>query len=91
MKCTVTYDQGEQETTDQLDQCIKILVEKCGYPTNEEKERCQLELLFHVTETLRSQKVGKIANSSKRKCNFQQAIMVGGMQSNMKATIKDFH
>ena len=30
--------QGEQETTDQLDQCIKILVEKCGYPTNEEKE-----------------------------------------------------
>ena len=32
--------QGEQETTDQLDQCIKILVEKCGYPTNEEKERC---------------------------------------------------
>ena len=42
--------QGEQETTDQLDQCIKILVEKCGYLSNEEKERCHLELLFHVTK-----------------------------------------
>ena len=30
--------QGEHETTDQLDQRIKILVKKCGYPTNEEKE-----------------------------------------------------
>ena len=70
MKCTATYDQGEQETTDQLDQRIKILVEKCGYPTNEEKERRQLELLFHAMKSLQSQKVGKIANSSKRKCNF---------------------
>ena len=29
--------QGEQETTDQLDQCIKILVERCGYMSAEEK------------------------------------------------------
>ena len=32
--------QGEQETTDQLDQCIKILVEKCGYASTKEKTRC---------------------------------------------------
>ena len=41
--------QGEQETTDQLDQCIKILVERCGYTSAEEKMQHQLELLFHVT------------------------------------------
>ena len=29
--------QGEQETTDQLDQCIKILVERCGYTSAKEK------------------------------------------------------
>ena len=32
--------QGKQETTDQLDQCIKILVEKCGYTTDNEKKQC---------------------------------------------------
>ena len=29
--------QGKQETTDQLDQCIKILVKKCGHMTDNEK------------------------------------------------------
>ena len=29
--------QGEQETTDQLDQCIKMLVKRCGYMSAEEK------------------------------------------------------
>ena len=32
--------QGEQETTDQLDQRIKILVKKCGYMTDNEKKQC---------------------------------------------------
>ena len=32
--------QGEQETTDQLDQCIKILVESCSYTSPEEKTQC---------------------------------------------------
>ena len=32
--------QGEQETTDQLNQCIKILVKKCGYASTKEKTRC---------------------------------------------------
>ena len=32
--------QGEQETTDHLDQCIKILVERCGYTSPEEKMQC---------------------------------------------------
>ena len=32
--------QGEQETTDQPDQCIKILVKRCGYTSPEEKMQC---------------------------------------------------
>ena len=32
--------QGKQETTDQLDQHIKILVEKCSYMTDNEKKQC---------------------------------------------------
>ena len=32
--------QGEQETTDQLDQCIKVLVENCSYTSEEEKKKC---------------------------------------------------
>ena len=32
--------QGEQKTTDQLDQCIKMLVERCGYMSAEEKMQC---------------------------------------------------
>ena len=32
--------QGEQETTDQLNQCIKMLVKRCGYTSAEEKTRC---------------------------------------------------
>ena len=32
--------QGEQETTDQLDQCIKMLVKRCSYTSAEEKMQC---------------------------------------------------
>ena len=42
--------QGEQETTDQLDQHIKILVKRCGYTSENEKKQCWLELLFHATK-----------------------------------------
>ena len=42
--------QGEHETTDQLDQCIKDLVERCQYDTENEKTVCQTELLFHATK-----------------------------------------
>ena len=49
MRCTVTSDRVK-ETTDQLDQCIKILVERCGYTSENEKKQCQLEVLFHTTK-----------------------------------------
>ena len=48
--------QGEQETTDQLDQHIKISVQRCGYTSPEEKMQCQLELLFHATKHFKVKK-----------------------------------
>ena len=62
--------QGEQETTDQLDQRIKILVKKCGYPTNEEKERHRLELLFHATKHFEVKKWVRSQTALKETCNF---------------------
>ena len=32
--------QGEQETTNQLDQHINVLVENCSYTSEEEKKKC---------------------------------------------------
>ena len=48
--------QGKQETTDQLDQSIKILVKRCGYTTENEKKQCQLELLFHAMKHFKVKK-----------------------------------
>ena len=66
--------QGEQETTDQLDQRIKILVEKCGYPTNEEKERCRLELLFHVTKHFEVKKWVRSQTALKENVTFDKLL-----------------
>ena len=41
--------QGDNESTDQLDQHIKNLVKGCQYST-EEKLVCRTELLFHATK-----------------------------------------
>ena len=41
--------QGDDESIDKLDQCIKNLVMKCQY-TEAEKLVCRSELLFHVTK-----------------------------------------
>ena len=80
--------QGEQETTDQLDQCIKILVEKCGYPTNEEKERRRLELLFHVTKHFKVKKWVRSQTALKETVTFDKLLQ---HTKQHEATIKDFH
>ena len=60
-------DRVNKKTTDQLDQCIKILVKRCGYTTENEKKQCQLELLFHATKHSEVKKVGKITDSTEWK------------------------
>ena len=46
--------QGEHESTDQLDQCIKDLVERCQYQTEAEKMVHRTELLFMQQNILKS-------------------------------------
>ena len=55
--------QGEHESTDQLDQQIKNIVERCQYTTEEDKLVCRTELLFHVTKHF---EVKKWVQSKKR-------------------------
>ena len=80
--------QGEQETTDQLDQRIKILVEKCGYPTNEEKERHRLELLFHATKHFEVKKWVRSQTALKETVTFEKLLQHAKQH---EATVKDFH
>ena len=54
--------QGDNESTDQLDQQIKNLVKRCQY-TTDEKLVCRTELLFHVTKHF---EVKKWVRSKKR-------------------------
>ena len=48
--------QGEHKMTDQLDQHIKILAEKCSYTEAEEKKTHWKELLFHATKHFKVKK-----------------------------------
>ena len=79
--------QGEQETTDQLNQRIKILVKKCGYSSNEEKERHQLELLFHVTKHFEVKKWVRSQTAQRENVTFDKLLQYAKQH---EATIKDF-
>ena len=80
--------QGEQETTDQLDQHIKILVEKCSYTTEDEKEQHQLELLFHATKHFEVKKWVRSQIAQKETVTFDKLLQHSKQH---EATIKDFH
>ena len=79
--------QGEQETTDQLNQHIKILVERCGYPSAEEKMQCQLELLFHATKHFEVKKWVRSQTALKETVTFDKLLQHAKQH---EATIKDF-
>ena len=79
--------QGEQETTDQLDQCIKILVKRCGYMSPEEKTQCQLELLFHVTKHFEVKKWVRLQTALKETVTFDKLLQHAKQH---EATVKDF-
>ena len=80
--------QGEQETTDQLDQRIKTLVEKCGYVSSEEKMRCRLELLFHVTKHFEVKKWVRSQTALKETVTFNKLLQHAKQH---EVTVKDFH
>ena len=79
--------QGEQETTDQLDQCIKILVKRCSYTSPEEKTQCQLELLFHVTKHFKVKKWVRSQTALNETVTFDKLLQHAKQH---EATVKDF-
>ena len=78
--------QGEQETTDQLDQRIKILVERCSYMTEQEKQHW-LELLFHATKHFEVKKWVRSQTAQKETVTFNKLLQHAKQH---EATIKDF-
>ena len=79
--------QGEQETTDQLDQCIKDIVKCCQYQSEDEKMVCRTELLFHATKHF---EVKKWVRSQKKKEDVTyQALLQHAKQHEMM--VKDFN
>ena len=80
--------QGKQETTNQLDQHIKILVERCGYTTENEKKQCQLELLFHAMKHLKVKKWARSQTALNKTVTFDKLLQHAKQH---EATIKDFH
>ena len=78
--------QGDNESTDHLDQRIKNLIERCQYST-EEKLVCRTELLFHATKYF---EVKKWVRSKKwREDMTYQALLQYTKEHEM--TVKDFN
>ena len=67
--------QGEQETTDQLDQCIKVIVKNCGYMSEQEKKKCQLELLFHATKHFEVKKWVRSQTAQNKTVTFDKLLL----------------
>ena len=77
--------QGDNESTNQLDQRIKNLVERCQYSTEEKLVR-RTELLFHATKHF---EVKKWVRSKKRREDVTyQALLQYAKEHEM--TVKDF-
>ena len=79
--------QGEQETTDQLDQCIKMLVERCGYMSAEEKTQCRLELLFHAMKHFEVKKWVRLQTALNKTVTFDKLLQHAKQH---EAAVKDF-
>ena len=79
--------QGDNESIDKLDQCIKNLVEKCQY-TEAEKLVHRTELLFHATKSLRRSR----SESSQRK-RWEDVTYTALLQyaKEHEMTVKDFN
>ena len=79
--------QGEQESTDQLDQCIKNIVKRCQYSREAEKLVHRTELLFHATKHFEVKKC--VISKMKREDIMYESLLQHTKEHEM--TIKDFN
>ena len=87
MRCTATSDREGNESTDQLDQCIKNLVKICQYSTEAEKLVCRTELLFHATKHFEVKKWVRL--KKRREDVTYKALFQHTKEHEM--TVKDFN
>ena len=80
--------QREQETTNQLDQYIKVIFKNCGYMSDKEKKKCQMELLFHVTKHFKVKRWVRTQTAQNETVTSDKLLMHAKQH---KATIKDFN
>ena len=80
--------QGEHEMAYQLDQNIKILVEKCGYKNAEEKKTHQKELLFHTIKHFEVKKWVRSQTAKKETVTFNNLLQYA---KEHKVTVRDFN
>ena len=79
--------QGEQDSTDQLDQCIKNIIERCQYSTEAEKLIHRTELLFHATKHF---EVKKWVRSKKKREDVTYKALLQHAKEH-EVTVKDFN
>ena len=79
--------QGEHESTDQLDQCIKNHVKRCQYSSEAEKLVCRIELPFHVTKHFEVKKWIRL--KKRREDVTYEALFQHAKEHEM--TVKDFN
>ena len=79
--------QGKQETTDHLDQHIKILVKRCGYTSENEKKQHWLELFFHATKHFKVKKWVRSQIALNETATFDKLLQHAKQH---EATVKDF-
>ena len=79
--------QGEHESTDQLDQCIKNLVKICQYSTESEKLVHRTDLLFHVTKHFEVKKWVRL--KKRREDVTYEGLLQHAKEHEM--TVKDFN
>ena len=82
------HQTGQTRNHDQLDQHIKILVERCSYTTENERKECQLELLFHATKHFEVKKWVRSQTAQGEKVTFDKLLQHAKQH---EATVKDFH
>ena len=78
--------QGEHESTDQLDQHTKDLVERCQYQMEAEKMVHRTELLFHATKHFEVKKWVRLKN--KREDVMYQALLQHAKEHEMTVRLQ---
>ena len=87
MKWTVTINRENKKPPINLTN-VSVIVKNCGYMSDKEKKKCQMELLFHVTKHLKVKKWVRTQTAQNETVTFNKLLMHAKQH---EATVKDFN